>query len=94
MARRGVGSFSKLGLRSIETAIALQGLAVDHINETFKTEETGIRLEDVTLGDFIKALIEADENGTRAQFEADLASQLSPLLEQALAPPPQQGGPQ
>ena len=93
MARRALGDFSKLSFRSIELATALQGMAVDHIRETFKTEETGPNLNDLSLGDFIKALIEADESGTRDQFEANLAAQLAPLLDQVFAPQPQQAAP-
>lgn len=93
MQRRGIGDFSKLSLRTIATVEAMQGLAVDHIRESFKTEDTSLRLDDLTLGDFIKALVEADENGTREQFEADLAAQISPLLDQLFAPQqPEQGG--
>ena len=91
MPRRGIGDFSRLHFRTIELADAYQGLALDHIRETFLSEESGLRLDDMSYGDFIKAFVEASEGGTRDEFEAQLAAQMGPILDMVFAPPPPEG---
>ena len=72
-------------------AESYQGLALDYIRETFLSEDEGIDLNTVTYEEFTRRLIEATEAGTRDEFEAQIAAQLAPLIDQLLTPqPPQQ----
>ena len=92
MERRYIGDFSKASFRATEYAEMLQGLALDHIKKTFQAEELGLDLDNMTLGEFMRAHLEAEEGGTREEFERMLAAKLAPLLDQMMAQ--QQGGPQ
>ena len=96
--RRYIGDFSKASFRAMEYAEMLQGLALDHIKKTFQAEELGLDLDNMTLGEFMRAQLEAEEGGTREEFERMLATKLAPLLDQMMAQqqqqPQQQGGQQ
>lgn len=81
------GDFSRASIKAIEYAEALQSLAVDHIKKTFGAEDTRPNLNDLTMEQFVKALIEAEVAGTREEFEAHLAEQLLPLLDQIFGAP-------
>ena len=78
----GKGSWSSISMLAIAQAEYLQQVAVAHIQDTFKTETDEVDLRTMTYGDFMKALEVADKNGTRAEFEARLATQLLPTIEQ------------
>lgn len=99
--KRGNGDFSRITLTSIEYADTLQALALDRIRDLFASEEVAapgmVDLRGVSLGDFTKALLEADANGTRDEFEADLSRQMAEAQAQqaaAQAAQQQQQGPQ
>jgi hypothetical protein len=70
---------------AIQQADYLQQAAVAHIQDTFKTETDEVDLRTMTYGDFIKALEVADKNGTREEFEARLAAQLMPTIQQIMS---------
>ena len=80
--KKAYGSWSSLGMLAIQQADYLQQVAVAHIQDTFKTETDEVDLRTMTYGDFMKALEVADKNGTRDEFEARLATQLLPTIEQ------------
>lgn len=89
MALKGKGDFSRLSLQAAELADVYQGLALDHIRETFATEDDSLSLDDLSFEDFVTRFIEANENGTRDEFEAELAGLIGPILDQVFAPPEQ-----
>lgn len=93
MPRRGLGDFSRLHFRAIELATSYQGLALDYISEMFLSEDEGIDLNTVTFEEFTRRFIESNEAGTGDAFEAQLAAQLAPLIDQLLAPPSPEGEP-
>lgn len=94
MALKGKGDFSRLSFTAAELADTYQGMALDYIKEMFATDDDGLSLENLTFDDFMKRFLEANENGTRDEFEADLAKLVGPLLDQVFAPPqPQPGEP-
>ena len=69
-----------------------QVMATGYIADQFKVESDEVDIRSMTFGDFVRALETAERNGTRDEFEKRLASQLQPLIQQALAPPPTEGG--
>ena len=75
--KRGVGDLARGSIKVMEFAVALQGLAVDHIRDTFAATSMLDFEAGVSQGEFNKALLEADSNGQRDQFEAYLAEQLA-----------------
>lgn len=89
--RRGTGDFSRINIRALEYAETLQGMALDTIRDEFGVRELFDITEGVTYGDFIKALTEAETNGTREEFEAMLGRQFVSMMQ---AQTPQQGQPQ
>lgn len=89
MALKGKGDFSRLSLEATALADAYQGLALDSIRESFATEDDSMSLDGLSLEDFVARFIEANENGTRDEFEAQLAALVSPILDQVFAPPEQ-----
>ena len=80
-------------MSAMQYALALQGLAVDSIKEEFNSE-TVIDLNNTSIGEITQAQLEADNAGKRAEFDAALAKQIMPILDQVLNPPPpeQSGG--
>ena len=79
-------------MSAMKYAQALQGLAVDSISEMFNSEAV-IDLNNTSIGELTRAQLEADSAGKRAEFDAALAKQIMPILDQILNPPqPQQSG--
>ena len=77
-------SFSRLSVTATERADMMQGAAVAFISDQFKADSDTVDLKTMTYQDFLAALETADRNGTREQFEANLASQLMPIVEQVM----------
>lgn len=89
MALKGKGDFSRISLEATALADTYQGLALDYIREMFATEDDSLSLDELTFEDFVARFLEANENGTRDDFEAQLAGLVGPLLDQVFAPPEQ-----
>lgn len=94
VALKGKGDFSRISLQAAELADIYQGMALDNIREMFATDNGGLSLDDLSFEDFTKRFLEANENGTRDEFEAELAALVGPLLDQVFAPPQQQPAPE
>ena len=86
-------SFSRLSVAASERADMMQALTVAYINDQFKADTDTVDLRTMTYQDFLDALETADKNGTRQQFEASLASQLIPIVEQVMLASTQEGAP-
>ena len=84
--RRYVGDFSQGSIKALEYAEVLQGMAIDGIQKTFLSEDISLKLDNLSMGDFMKALMEADEAGDRDEFEAAIAAQLRPIIDAVLNP--------
>ena len=95
MALKGKGDFSRLSLQATELADVYQGLSLDYIREQFATEDDSMTLDGLTFEDFVARFLEANENGTRDEFEAELAGLIGPILDQVFMPPeqPAEGAP-
>ena len=96
MAKIPRNSFSRLSVLATERAEYMQGLTVEYINDQFAADSDTVDINSMTFGDFMAALNKAEENGTREEFEAVLARQLLPIVEQVMAmsqqpQPPQEG---
>lgn len=75
----------------------MQGMAVAYINDTFSVETDELNVEQMTFGDFVRALETAEKNGTREELERRLAEQLMPMIETVMAQaqmPPEGGATQ
>ena len=69
----------------MEYALALQGMALDSIKKTFASEDTTINISDISYGEYMKALVEADDAGTREEFEAEIGRQITVMMQQQAA---------
>lgn len=74
--RRGIGNYSNLMIRSLAMAEQMQAAAIDRIKEDFATREFLDLRDGISYGDFVRQLAEAEENGTRDEFEAMLGRQI------------------
>jgi len=79
--RRGTGDFSRLTIRALAYAETMQGMALDSIREQFGARELFDITDGITYGDFIKAMTEAEESGTREEFEAMLGRQIVAMMQ-------------
>ena len=72
----------------------MQGMAVAYINDSFSVETDELDVNQMTFGDFVRALETAEKNGTREELERRLAEQLMPMIEtvMAQAQQPAEGG--
>jgi len=77
-------------IRAVSYAEGLQAMALDHIRDVFGTAEAFDITGNVSYGDFIKALTEAEEAGTRDEFEAMLGRQMADMMNQQAAAAQQQ----
>jgi hypothetical protein len=73
--RRGTGNYSMMSLQAIERAESMQALALDRIKQDFGTAESFDVSDGMSYADFVRALTEAEEQGTRDEFEAMLGRQ-------------------
>ena len=76
MAKRGVGDLARGSLRSLQMANAMQALALEHIRDQFAAESDFDFDRGVTEAEFIEGLMQAEENGQRAQFEQMMADRM------------------
>jgi hypothetical protein len=92
--RRGTGNYSMMSLQAIERAESMQALALDRIKQDFGTAESFDVSDGMSYADFVRALTEAEEQGTRDEFEAMLGRQFMAMMQQqaAQAQAQQQGG--
>ena len=75
--KQGIGDLARGNIKVMEMANVLQGMAIDHIRDTFAATSALDFDTGVSQGEFNKALLEADANGQREQFEAHLAEMLA-----------------
>ena len=74
--KRGIGDYAQASIRVTELAETLQAIALDGIRDQFKASQ-GLDFErGVSYADYVKALTEAEEAGTRDEFEAYLAEKM------------------
>lgn len=76
MAKRGIGDLARGSLRSLEMANAMQALAVEHIRDQFAATSDFDFDRGVTHAEFIEGLMQAEEDGTRDQFELMMAERM------------------
>lgn len=83
-----------MSLQAIERAESMQALALDRIKQDFGTAEAFDVSDGMSYADFVRALTEAEEQGTRDEFEAMLGRQFMAMMQQqaAQAQAQQQGG--
>lgn len=85
MAKVGRNDLSRASIKALEYANTLQGLALDSIREQFFAESDEFDPFQGDYSDFIRALTEAEESGTRAEFEAHLGQMMAGMLQQMQA---------
>lgn len=92
--RQPKGNWSKVSIAAMRKAEEMQGMAITHINDAFSVETDELDLEQMTFGDFVRALQTAEKNGTRDEFEDRLALQLLPMIQSVMqqSQQAQQGG--
>ena len=74
--KTATGDYSRINVQAMEYAETLQALALDSIREQFGVRKPGLDLmRGFTYQEYIDELTQAEMNGTREQFEADLAQQ-------------------
>ena len=84
MPRRYTGDLSRASIAAMDYALMLQGMTLDSIKKAFSSETDEIDIHEMTVGDFIRGMVEADAAGTRNVFDAQLAAQLGPIIKQVL----------
>jgi Ca2+-binding EF-hand superfamily protein len=94
MARIPKGNWSKVSIEAMRKAEEMQGMAVAYINDSFSVETDELDINQMTFGEFVRALEQAEKNGTREELERRLAEQLMPMIETVMAQPqqPPEGG--
>jgi Ca2+-binding EF-hand superfamily protein len=94
MARIPRGNWSKVSIEAMRKAEEMQGMAVAYINYSFSVETDELDINQMTFGEFVRALEQAEKNGTREELERRLAEQLMPMIETVMAQPqqPPEGG--
>lgn len=85
MAKVGRSDFSRTSIKALAYANTLQGLALDSIREQFFAESDEIDPLNMSYEQFIKGLTEANERGTRDEFEAKLGAAMLTVIEQMQA---------
>lgn len=82
--KQAKGDFSRVNIQAMEYAEMLQAMALDSIREQFGVRRKGLdMMEGFTYQELVDATLDAEMNGTREAFEADLAQQFVEL--QAMA---------
>lgn len=81
--QRGTGNYSKMMVQATAYAESLQAAALDSIRDQFGMTEL-LDIMDrggVSYDQVMRAMIEAEKNGTRAEFEAMLGRQMIQMLD-------------
>lgn len=93
MAKVPRGTWSALNYEAIAEVQRMMLKAQESIRAEWAVQDTGPKLERMGYEEFFKRLSDADKDpDAYAQFQQDLASQLMPLIQQALAMPAQGQG--
>lgn len=84
MSRKAIGPWARMNVEAIKRGEALQALALQALEDAYRTESDDLTLDNLTWENFSRKLDKSMSDGTMDEFEAQIAALLMPIVEQVM----------
>ena len=84
MSRKAIGPWARMNMEVIKKAEAMQALALQTLEDAYRTESDDLTLDNLSWENFSRKLDKAMSDGTMDEFETQIAALLMPVVEQVM----------